>query len=115
MPLDQSVRLLSATLVQSPDGAVDVDGPHGILRTVWRAEGPLAPGTQLAFDIDLRDGQRLHVWDVAALWWDPPERWTPGEPVTIDVPDIPLRLFASWALRVDQPLKWTSQYEPSSR
>jgi uncharacterized membrane protein len=101
--LDGRVSLLAATLEPSPDGAVDVDGPHGLLRTTWRAEQPLPTGTQLDFWLDLRNGQQLHVWDVAPLWWDPPERWTPGEPVTIDIPDVPLRQFLSWQST------WTTQ------
>jgi hypothetical protein len=94
--LDGRVSLLSATLLASPDGAVEVDGPRGLVRTVWRAEQPLPPGTHLDFWVDLRDGQRLHVWDIAPLWWNPPERWTPGEPVTIEIPDLPMRQFLSW-------------------
>ena len=94
--LDGRVSLLSAALEPSPDGAVDVDGPRGLVRTVWRAERPLPPGTRLEFWVDLRDGQRLHVWDIAPLWWNSPEHWTSGEPVTIDIPDMPMRQFLSW-------------------
>ena len=94
--LDGRVSLLSATLVASPDAAVDVDGPRGLVRTVWRAEQPLPLGARLEFWVDLRDGQRLHIWDIAPLWWNSPERWTPGEPVPIDIPDIPMRQFLSW-------------------
>ncbi len=90
------VSLLSATLLPSPDAAVGVDGPRGVLRIVWRAEQPLPGDTHLDFWVDLQDGERLHVWDVAALWWNPPERWTPGEPVAIDIPDVPMRRFRSW-------------------
>ena len=91
-----SVRLLSATLVPSPDGAVDVDGPHWILRTTWRAERQLPRGTRLDLWIDRRDGQRQHVWDVADLWWNPPGAWIPGAAVSVDVPDVPVRQFQSW-------------------
>jgi uncharacterized membrane protein len=91
-----SVRLLSAALVPSPDGAVDVDGPHWILRTTWRAERQLPRGTRLEFWIDRRDGQRQHIWDVAGLWWNPPEAWSPGAAVTVDVPDVPVLQFRSW-------------------
>ncbi|HLZ27774.1 MAG TPA: DUF2079 domain-containing protein [Chloroflexota bacterium] len=94
--LDGRVRLLSATLMPSPDAAIDVDGPRGRLHTLWRAEQPLPTGTHLDFWLDLRDGQRLHVWDIAPLWWDPPDRWTPGETVAVDVPDVPMRQFLSW-------------------
>jgi hypothetical protein len=94
--LDGSVSLLSATLVPGPDGAVDVDGPRWILRTTWRAEHAVPDGTHVDFWIEQRDGQRQHAWDVAGLWWNPPERWTPGQPVTIDVPDVPVRQFVSW-------------------
>ena len=91
-----SVRLLAAALVPSPDGAVDVDGPHWILRTTWRAERQLPSGTRLDFWIDRRDGQRQHLWDVASLWWNPPQAWTPGAAVTVDVPEVPVRQFQSW-------------------
>jgi uncharacterized membrane protein len=90
------VSLLSAVLVPSPDGAIDVDGPRWILRTTWRAEQSLANGTQLEFWLSLRDGQQMHIWDIAPLWWNPPGQWTPGQPITIDVPDVPIRQFLSW-------------------
>jgi hypothetical protein len=90
------VSLVSAVLVPSPDGTVDVDGPRWILRTTWRPEQPLADGTQLDFWLSLRDGQQVHVWDIASLWWNPPSQWIPGQPVTIDVPDVPIRQFVSW-------------------
>ncbi|MGI9147897.1 MAG: DUF2079 domain-containing protein, partial [Chloroflexota bacterium] len=95
-PLDASVSLVSATLLRSPDGSVDVDGPRGVLRTIWRAERPLPRGTHLDFWLDLRDHQQQHVWDIAPLWWNPPERWMPGEPVAIDIPDVSIREFLSW-------------------
>jgi uncharacterized membrane protein len=91
-----NVSLLSAALLPSPDGAIDVDGPHWILRTTWRAERPLPPGTRLEFWIDRADGQRQHVWDLADLWWNPPRRWAPGAAVTVDVPDVPVRQFRAW-------------------
>jgi hypothetical protein len=97
------VSLVSAVLVPNPDGAVDVDGPHWILRTTWRAEQQLASGTKLDFWLSLKDGQQLHVWDIAPLWWNPPERWTPGQPVTIDVPDVPIRQFVSWQASFSAP------------
>jgi uncharacterized membrane protein len=90
------VSLLSAALVPSSDGAVDVDGPRWVLHTTWRAERQLARGTRLELWIDRRDGQRQHIWDVADLWWNPPEAWTPGTAVTVDVPDVPVRQFQSW-------------------
>src|SRR6185437_15655732 len=88
--LNGRVSLLSAALVASPDAAVDVDGPRWILRTIWRAEQPLPDSTRIDFWLDRRDGQRQHVWDVADLWWNPPEQWAPGTPVTVDIPDAPI-------------------------
>jgi hypothetical protein len=88
--------LLSAALVPGSDGAIDVDGPRWTLRTTWRAERPLSAGTRLEFWLDLDDGQRLHVWDIASLWWNPPERWVPGQPVSVDVLDVPARQFRAW-------------------
>jgi len=94
--LNGRVSLLSAALVAAPDGAVDVDGPRWILRTTWRAEQPLPSGTHIDFWLERRDGQPQHVWDVATLWWNPPARWAPGAPVTVDIPDVAVRQFLSW-------------------
>jgi uncharacterized membrane protein len=93
---DGRVGLMSASLLPSPDAAIDIDGPRWILRTVWQADQALPVGTHLDFWLDLRDGQQLHVWDLAPLWWNPPERWIPGQPVTVDVVDVPIRQFLSW-------------------
>jgi hypothetical protein len=95
-PTTEAVSLVSASLVPSPDGAVDVDGPHWILRSVWQANQVLPRGSRLEFWVHLRDGQALHRWDLAELWWNPPEQWTPGVPVSVDVPDVPVRQFVSW-------------------
>jgi hypothetical protein len=97
------VSLVSAELVPPPNGATDVDGPHWILRTTWRAERRLASGTRLDFWLSQNDGQQRHVWDIAALWWNPPEQWRPGQPITIDVPDVPIRQFASWQATFSEP------------
>jgi hypothetical protein len=94
--LDGRVSLLSAEVLNDADGSIDVDGPRGTLRTMWRTSGQLPSGTQLEFWLDLRDGQRLHAWDIAALWWNPPDGWTPGQAVIVDVPDVPIRQFQSW-------------------
>jgi len=88
--------LIAASLVPPPDGAVDVDGPRWILRTTWRIATPLPAGTRPTFRIDLAGGDQLRVWDVADLWWNPPDRWRPGESVTVDVPNVPMRRFSSW-------------------
>jgi uncharacterized membrane protein len=85
-----------ATLVPSPDGAIEPDGPRGILRTSWRVVRQPAPGANVQFDLTLSDGQTLRVWDVAPLWWYPPERWAPGQVVTVDVPNVPIQQFRSW-------------------
>jgi hypothetical protein len=101
--LNGRVSLLSAALVASPDAAVDVDGPRWILRTIWRAEQPLPDGTRIDFWLDRRDGQRQHVWDIADLWWNPPEQWAPGTPVTVDIPDVPVREFLAWQAEWSTP------------
>jgi hypothetical protein len=101
--LEGRVHLLAAHLVPSPDAALDPDGPRWILRTTWRAAEPLPPGTRLEFWLELRDGSRQHIWDIAPVWWYPPERWAPGTPVTIDVRDVPVRSFASWQATVSSP------------
>jgi uncharacterized membrane protein len=85
-----------ARLLPSPDGAVEPDGPRGILRTTWRVDRQPSAGASLQFDLSLSDGQAQRVWDVAPLWWYPPERWAPGEVITIDVPNVPIHQFRSW-------------------
>jgi uncharacterized membrane protein len=89
--------LLSAVLTPSPDATVDVDGPRWILHTTWQTDEPLPPGARLEFDVKLDTGEQLHIWDVASLWWTPPDQWPTGQPVSVDVPNIPERSFTSWS------------------
>jgi len=89
-------RLLDAALVPSPEGALDVDGPRWILRTTWQTDRQLPAGTRLDVWLDLSGPQQVHVWDIADTWWLPPERWIPGQPVIVDIPDVPLRRFVAW-------------------
>jgi hypothetical protein len=63
----------------------------------------LPPGTHLDFQINLSTGEQLHAWDLASLWWDPPDRWPTGQPMTVDVPDIPERSFTSWSATWSTP------------
>jgi uncharacterized membrane protein len=95
--------LISAALIPGPDGAIDVDGPRWILRTVWQTDRPVPPGTQLDFQITLNTGEVLHAWDLAPLWWNPPDRWPADQPIIVDVPNIPERTFASWAAAWSTP------------
>jgi uncharacterized membrane protein len=95
--------LLDAQLVPSPDGASDVDGPHWILRTFWQTDKPLAPGTRLAFNLRLRDGQTRQAWDAADLWWNPPDTWPLDQIVRIDVPDVPKRTFQTFEPVLSRP------------
>jgi len=88
--------LLDARLEPSADGARDVDGPRWVLHTTWRANRPLPRGTRLDFWLDLASGQRVHVWDVASLWWNPPDQWPVGQPMAVDVPEVPVRNFVAW-------------------
>jgi hypothetical protein len=101
--MDHPPTLLSAALVPNPDGAIDVEGPRWTLRTTWQTDQPLPPGSHLDFWVDLQTGDRLHIWDVAPLWWNPPEQWPTGQPVTVDVPNIPLRSFESWSATWSAP------------
>jgi uncharacterized membrane protein len=101
--MTQPPMLLSAALIPSPDGAVDVEGPRWILHTVWQADRPLPTGTHLDFQVNLSTGEQLHAWDLASLWWDPPDRWPTQQPVTVDVPDIPERSFTSWSATWSTP------------
>jgi hypothetical protein len=90
------VSLISAELRASPNAAIDVDGPRGDLHTIWRANQPLPSGTHLEFWLDLSTGEQVHSWDLASLCWNPPDHWAPGQPVHVDVPDVPMRRFRSW-------------------
>lgn len=101
--LTQPPTLVSAALVPSPDGAIDVDGPHWVLRTTWQTDQPLPAGTRLDFWIQLSTGEQVHAWDVAALWWNPPDQWPSGQPVTVDVPNVPGRSFRSWSATWSEP------------
>jgi hypothetical protein len=93
---DGQVTLISAELRASPNAAIDVDGPRGNLHTIWRANQPLPRGAHVEFWLDLTPTEQVHRWDIASLCWYPPERWEPGQPVSVDVPDVPMRRFRSW-------------------
>jgi uncharacterized membrane protein len=96
-------QLLAAELVPNPDGDVGVDSPLWILRTTWQASAALPAGTQLDFFVNLRDGERVHLGDIAPLWWNPPEQWPIDQPITVDVPGIPVREFVSWSATWSTP------------
>jgi uncharacterized membrane protein len=96
-------RLLAASLRPGPDGAIGVDGPHWVLHTAWQTDRPLPSGTRLEFWITLRSGELLHAWDIAPLWWNPPDQWPANQPVTVDVPDVPVREFVSWSATWSTP------------
>jgi hypothetical protein len=89
--------------VPSPDAALGVDGPHWILRTTWITAQPPPSGTRLEFWLTLHSGEKVHIWDIAPLWWNPPERWPINQPVTVDVPDAPLRSLVSWSATWSTP------------
>ncbi|MBV9546130.1 MAG: DUF2079 domain-containing protein [Chloroflexi bacterium] len=92
-----ALTLVDAQLLSSTDATIDVDGPRGILHTTWRTpEVPLPPGSRLHFGLDLGTLGSRDVWDVASLWWNPPEAWPPDSTITIDVPDIPAYRLRSW-------------------
>jgi hypothetical protein len=99
----QPPTLISAALIPSPDGAIDVDGPRWTLRTVWHTDQPLPSGTHVDFWIDLDTGERVHVWDIASLWWSPPDQWPTGLSVTVDVPNVPEHSFTSWSAAWSTP------------
>jgi hypothetical protein len=101
--LTQAPTLIDAALVPSPDGAIDVDGPRWVLRTTWQTEQPLPAATRLDFWIQLSTGEQVHAWDVASLWWNPPDQWPVGQPITVDVPNVPERSFRSWSASWSAP------------
>ena len=52
--------------------------------------------TGLDFLLDLRGPEQVRIWDVPALWWYPPDRWPVGQPVAIDISNVPRDRFLSW-------------------
>lgn len=94
--VDGRVALLNAVLEPSPDARLEADGPRGLLRTTWRLNGPMPPGSRLGVDVLTVGGGRQRIWDVASLWWNPPETWPIGTPIVVDIPDVPLNTFQSW-------------------
>jgi hypothetical protein len=83
-------------LVPSPDAAIEPDGPRWVLRTAWAVDRQPPPGASIQFELSLDNGERSRVWDLASVWWYPPERWLPGEVISINVPGVPVRRFRSW-------------------
>ena len=65
--------------------------------------GSITVDPELMASADLLPNEQVHVWDIAPLWWNPPDQWLPGQPVTIDVPDVPIRQFVSWQARFSAP------------
>jgi alpha-glucosidase (family GH31 glycosyl hydrolase)/uncharacterized membrane protein len=101
--LDGVLELVTAEFVPSPSARLDVEGPHGELHTIWRANGPVPYWVRPAFRFDLRDGQQIDGADAPSLWWYPPERWLPGELVRITVPSVPLHRVIAWRVDVRHP------------
>jgi uncharacterized membrane protein len=92
-----AMTLLDARLVPAPDAAIDVDGPRWMLHTTWRTPHiPPPPGTRLHFWLDLGTAEPRDAWDIAELWWNPPDAWAPDATISIDVPDVPRAQFRSW-------------------
>ncbi|MFN0071231.1 MAG: DUF2079 domain-containing protein, partial [Chloroflexota bacterium] len=84
--IDGQLELLTATIMPSSNGAVEPDGPRGILRTVWQTQSALPEWVWPELTLSLNDGSSLIRDDLAALWWYPPERWQPGELIQLDIP-----------------------------
>lgn len=98
--LGGDLDLLEAGFVPGADAPLEPDGPRWTLRTSWRANRPLPSGRRPVALFDLSSGEQLRIWDVAALWWYPPDRWQPGEIVRVDVPNVPIRRVAGWHVDV---------------
>jgi hypothetical protein len=99
--LNGDLDLLTATFLPGPDSAVEPDGPRWVLRTTWRATRPLPTGPHPVAVLDLRDGERVRLSDVATLWWQPPDDWAPGDVVQVDLPGVPIRQLAGWRIDVE--------------
>jgi len=99
---DTNLELLGAELVTATDDTVAVDGVRGVLRTSWRATGPVPSGAWLEITTSLVGSREYRASDLAANWWYPPGRWSPGEVVHLDVV-VPLRGLTGWSARVRVP------------
>jgi uncharacterized membrane protein len=105
------LEIISDELLPSTSGAIEPDGPRGVMRTFWKAQSQPADWAWPMVQIQLKNGATQDIEDIAALWWYPPARWSPDEIVQIDLPDIPLRQFAGWAALVDPPESASSSGE----
>lgn len=99
---ETNLELLGGDIYRAPDDTLAVDGVRGLLRTTWRATGPVPRGTWIEIDVRLIGDREARVSDIAATWWYPPERWALGEEVRLEVA-VPLRGLTGWSARVRTP------------
>jgi hypothetical protein len=99
---EANLELLGGELLPATDDTLAVDGIRGILRTTWRSTGPVPSGTWVEIDAELVGERLARMADLPATWWYPPEQWSTGERVRIDV-SVPLRGLTGWSARVFTP------------
>ena len=96
---EANLELVGGEMARATGDTLGVDGLRGVLRTTWRATGPVPSGAWVELDLELVGGRKTRVSDIAANWWYPPERWAPGEMVRLEVA-VPFRGLAGWSARV---------------
>ncbi|MDP8922888.1 MAG: DUF2079 domain-containing protein, partial [Chloroflexota bacterium] len=101
--LDGDLDLLGVQVIPSPSGALEPDGARGVVRSRWRLNRPLPATKTPELLLDLGDGRRVGHGELATLWWYPPDRWAPGEVVTIDVPGVPMESAFDWRVTALTP------------
>jgi uncharacterized membrane protein len=97
--VESNLELVGGEIIRATADTLGVDGPRGVLRSTWRATGPVPSGTWVELELELVGGRRMRISDIAAAWWYPPERWSPGEIFRLEVA-VPFRGLAGWSARV---------------
>lgn len=97
-----NLELLGGEVVRAVDDTLAIDGVRGVLRTTWRATGPVPSGTWVEIDARLIGGGRSRISDIAGMWWYPPDQWRPGEQVRVEV-EVPFRGVTEWSARARVP------------
>ena len=98
---DGRFALLDERVLPASDGAVEPDGPRGVVHTVWRATAPLTTDFKPSVILDLDDGEQVHLTDSPTLWWLPASAWPTDQPIAVDFAGVPLRHLAAWHVEVE--------------
>jgi uncharacterized membrane protein len=99
--LDGRLELLDERVLPATDGAVEPDGPRGVVHTVWRATLPVTTDVQPHVLLDLDDGEQLRLTESPTLWWLPSSAWPAGQPIAVDFAGVPLRHLVAWQVELE--------------